>query len=1331
MPRHYLFGPVPGGFAETRLARQRRGGVCLTFGTEPGAEITIAPNDTWGAVCDRLPAGWQPDFLALWLPYTTVPACLWSAPLPRVALAPDWHLLWHYYRRRLPDCDLTVTDPEGASRLARQGIGPVLTAPLFGCPADALEDPGAGPRDIDVLFLGNLNPAMRRECLPWLAPLSPLAARWTVRLEPNGPDAAARRTLLRRARVVLTGVRDEGNRVALEAAAAGALVFYPSANREFADLLQDRRHAVCFTGDDLRSQLEHYLSHEEERAALAAAGRDRAAGCTFEALWEATSHQIETTLASLPLRPPPVDRNPAADLLTRSWQALASSRSADASLVEDLQAALRQDGPSAPLHKALGLALARRGPAAAEAVTEQFRLATQAQPSDVLAALNHAEALAATNHRSEAIDAARTALAVLDRLPGLGPALRHSGHFPPAFDVFRVEWERAAWENAGLAGEEDRAKSALLRWRLHALLASLTDDLGHRYEAYLARPDLPLTRSALGSALARCGRPVEAVHHLRGALAGDPFDAGTARALADALAATGDVAGRLDLAHQRRLLAVAAPRVLATEEWFAHAVPPQDELASVIVICHNGLAYTRLCIESVLRRTRRPYELILLDNASTDGTSAYLEEVRYRPGPARVEVVRSDDNRPLPAACNKALDHATGRYLVFLHNDTVLTDGWLDGLVGRARKGAVGLVGPISNYAAAPQKVDVAYDDDAGLLRFAEHRRRHCPAQTTLAERLSAFCLLLRRDVIERVGSFDERFETGFYADDDLCLRAREAGFQVGVAQDVFVHHFGSRTYRLLGLDVRARLLAGRQTFLAKWGPSRAGVDRPAEPLPQPPGDLAVTALAAAPTPRRRVSLTMIVRNEEANIGACLGSVADLVDEVIVVDTGSTDATREVAARCGARVFEFPWCDHFAAARNESLRHASGEWALWLDADDRLDEENRTKLKALFEGLGDEDVAYVMKVRSSVGPGGTGARVLDQVRLFRNHPYVRWRYRVHEQILPSIGQWGGQTRWTDVVIHHTGYQDPALRQRKLERNLHLLELEVAEQPDDAFTLFNLGRSYLDLGRTEEALPVLRRSLERSAPGLSIVRKLYALLAQGYRQAGQRKEALAACAEGLARYPDDAELLFHQAMLLREGEDVTAAKAALQRLLQSRPGEYFDMVDVGLRGYKARHQLASIHLAEGELAEAEALWRAALVEQPNFSPAWEGLGELFLRQRRWPELEEVAGALLAQTPQRPDGELLRARAMLGRQEYAAARRSLEETVGRWPQELRPRVLLTHALIRAGDDDTALEAALRSVLALDPQHAEARHNLDVLLRRRAGPQTQATRESSPVP
>src|SRR5207302_1666521 len=103
------------------------------------------------------------------------------------------------------------------------------------------------------------------------------------------------------------------------------------------------------------------------------------------------------------------------------------------------------------------------------------------------------------------------------------------------------------------------------------------------------------------------------------------------------------------------------------------------------------------------------------------------------------------------------------------------------------------------------------------------------------------------------------------------------------------------------------------------------------------------------------------------------------------------------------------------------------------------------------------------------------ATTVDHLRLFRNFPTMRWRYRVHEQILPAIRKHRGEVRWSDVVIQHTGYQDAALRARKLQRDLRLLESDQAENPDEPFTLFNLGQIAQEQGRLADALPLFRRS----------------------------------------------------------------------------------------------------------------------------------------------------------------------------------------------------------------------------------------------------------------
>jgi glycosyltransferase involved in cell wall biosynthesis len=440
-------------------------------------------------------------------------------------------------------------------------------------------------------------------------------------------------------------------------------------------------------------------------------------------------------------------------------------------------------------------------------------------------------------------------------------------------------------------------------------------------------------------------------------------------------------------------------------------------------------------------------------------------------------------------------------------------------------------------------------------------------------------------------------------------------------------------------------------------------------------------SVGATPTDRQRVSLCMIVKNEEAHLAACLSSVADLVDEIVVVDTGSADDTAAVAAHFGARVYPFQWVDSFAAARNESLRHAQGDWIFWLDGDERLEGENRLKLKALLSGLKDENAAYVMSQLSPAAPGSKAAVAVDQVRLFRRLPEARWSYRIHEQILPALRRTGVDLRRSEVVIQHTGHEDPALRRKKLERDLRLLLIENEERPDDPFTLFNLGSLYREIDRPAEALPLLQRSLERSRPRDSIVPKLHALIAGCLRKLGRPREALDACRAGRQQTLDD-ELLFLEALILRELGDPAGAEATLLDLLGTSRLAGFVNVDTGLRGYKARHNLAVICEESGRPAEAEAQWRAAVAENAQFIPGWLRLGELYLKQGRWNELEAVAQGLAACPTGSEKAGALRARALAARQ-------------GDSPSAARPRVSLCMIVKH---EEAALGACLASVADL---------------------------------
>lgn len=623
-----------------------------------------------------------------------------------------------------------------------------------------------------------------------------------------------------------------------------------------------------------------------------------------------------------------------------------------------------------------------------------------------------------------------------------------------------------------------------------------------------------------------------------------------------------------------------------------------DELTSIIILCCDQLAVTRLCLESVLRHTPSHFELIVVDNGSKDDTPAYLASLAHPTGPDPFIVCRNRVNLGYPAGVNQGLRMARGESIVLLNNDVIVTDGWLDRMLAWSRHDdpRVGLVGVMTNAAPPPQQVSSGYQRLEELDSFAASRQTAYFGQAMRVPRLTGFCLLVRAAVFQKIGELDERFGHGFFDDDDLCLRARRAGFDLLLALDVYVHHFGSQTFKGLGIDTARQLDLNLALYRDKWGPEEAA--RYGGPIQAKP----------------KISLTMIVRNEEHHLPDCLASVADLVDEIVIADTGSVDRTREIAASFGARVIEFPWIDDFAAARNAALEQATGDWIFWMDADDRVDEDNRVKLRELFASLGDEHVARVMKCHCLSGSGGT-ATTVDHVRLFRRLPEVRWKYRVHEQILPAVRASGGTVQWTDVTITHVGYADPAARGLKLERDVRLLLAEREQWPDDPFTLFNLGCVYDEMGDSALALPCLRRSLELSHPGDSIVRKLHAMIAQCQRKMNNMAEAAEAIRSGRAFYPNDAELLFLEGLIRQEQGDLSSAERAWKELLSGGDDPHFASVAEGLRGHRVRHNLAVICREQGRLAEAEEHWLAALADQPQFMPAKQGLAELRQRQLR--------------------------------------------------------------------------------------------------------------------
>ncbi len=237
-------------------------------------------------------------------------------------------------------------------------------------------------------------------------------------------------------------------------------------------------------------------------------------------------------------------------------------------------------------------------------------------------------------------------------------------------------------------------------------------------------------------------------------------------------------------------------------------------LTSIIVLNLNGGQHIKLCIESIKTWTREPYELIVVDNGSNDGTLEYLQSVEG------IKLIQNAANLGAPYGRNQGLAVADGEYIVFLDNDTIVTDGWLKRFIGHANANPmVGIVGPRSNFVSGPQLVPNArYSNLSELRAFAEGWSLANMGRTTPAKRLILFCYFLKREVVEKIGGIDPAFGKWGWEDDDYGLRAQIAGYQLLIANDIYIHHTGSQTSKSAKIDYSQLLQENWRVFREKWG---------------------------------------------------------------------------------------------------------------------------------------------------------------------------------------------------------------------------------------------------------------------------------------------------------------------------------------------------------------------------------------------------------------------------------------------------------------------------------------------------------------------------------
>ncbi len=431
---------------------------------------------------------------------------------------------------------------------------------------------------------------------------------------------------------------------------------------------------------------------------------------------------------------------------------------------------------------------------------------------------------------------------------------------------------------------------------------------------------------------------------------------------------------------------------------------------------------------------------------------------------------------------------------------------------------------------------------------------------------------------------------------------------------------------------------------------------------------------------RPRLSLCMIVRDEEKRLGRCLDSVAGLVDEIVVVDTGSRDGTRALAQQYGARLADFAWCDDFAAARNRSLELATGDWIMWLDADDVLPSNEHAKIRHLLSRGQPRGYFFVLDDQ------GYERVSCLQLRLFPNRPGVEFELPVHEQVTPSLTRLGISLVPTDIRVLHTGYPTVGIVKAKKERYLAIMERWLVAHPDNYIVRSHVALIYHTTGQLRQAEEEYRRIIydSRCLAERNYVVYTTALLFLGrtYLKLGDLDAALH-CMRWAEREDPDYVLtrLSLAEVLVRRAEYDLALPYALSVPATGRQPTFFPL-DYDEMLYSAHILAGQAYQGREELSRAEHSFRqAAQVPVPRRSQALGLVSELCQQQGN----------------------------------NVGARQALEEARTIDPGNLQHLFNLGALLLNEGELEQA-EACFAAVVQQDPEQTPARLNMGYIARKK---------------
>lgn len=461
------------------------------------------------------------------------------------------------------------------------------------------------------------------------------------------------------------------------------------------------------------------------------------------------------------------------------------------------------------------------------------------------------------------------------------------------------------------------------------------------------------------------------------------------------------------------------------------------------------------------------------------------------------------------------------------------------------------------------------------------------------------------------------------------------------------------------------------------------------------------------------LSAILIVRDEERHLKNCLESLAGVVDEIVVVDTGSTDRTLEIASEFGAVIGSFNWCDDFAAARNASLNLATGDWALWIDADETLDAAAGALIRNALDTPG--HAGFVLEIVNYTRDDSMAESYCHRaVRLFRRLPGVEFCHPIHEQITPALRQLG--LTWTGLEgarIHHYGYTPAEMaRDAKIERTLTILEHAIEREPYEPFHWFNLANAHWVNRDAEPALEAAWTCLRLMPGDAEYGPILFQILSSATLAQGDSGAALAICdsaeAAGFGGMIND----YERGCALLAANRYQEALAITRRLIQGqwREGTLGDVaIATWKRHYLHSQALAAVGDGPGAISALDPIRAAELLR-----PCLRALAEACAMRTDWPTASTCFERAWRMQPEDVDSWLGWVNAAQGGRRPDDVLHAFEAYAEHQVPTGEMLVDWGRALAEAGRSDQAVDC-FAEAMRRDPSDANAGFNLGDLLYR----------------